>query len=145
MLNIFPETVESVENIKELWFEEKEGLFDGTYELYVLCSYEETMFYEEQERLAAIKGVRDEAEQTVIYDDVSYAYPVYIAVYTESELEYAVIDKENLQIAYVFLQLKELEDSHVPEEYQIIYSNEPINIYVLEDERGVEIREDAAQ
>lgn len=139
-LKIFPDSLENVADMEEYQFQEKEGLFDGIYELYMLCAYDQAEFYKEQERLATIKGILGDEEKEILYDDTSFDYPVYIAAYTESEIEYAVIDRENFQIAYVFLQLVELDESHVPERYQISYTGEAMNIYFFDDDYGAKVR-----
>ncbi len=139
-LKIFPDSLKNVAGIEEYQFQEKEGLFDGTYELYMLCRYEQAEFYEEQERLAAIESTLGDEKAEILYDDTSFDYPVYIAAYTESAIEYAVIDREHFQIAYVFLQLVELDESHVPERYQIPYTGEPVNIYFFDDDYGASVR-----
>lgn len=137
LLKTFPDTLDHVETVDAVSFAEKEGMFDATYEMFLLCTYDEAEFAEEQTRLAELECVYGEESQSILYDADSFAYPAYIAIYTESEIEYAVVDSEKMQIGYVFLQLEELEESQVPEAYQISYEGDAVDMYLFDAGNGV--------
>ena len=105
-LSVFPDEVltENAEYIADF----NPNLFDTDGKMILECTYDEKQFAEEISRLQGLSmTIEYDIEQytnTVLYDEDSYNYPAYITIDGfGNTYEYALIDKDNSRIIYVYL------------------------------------------
>ena len=146
-LYIFPESVKG--EVVKYFVAEREDLFNGSYFFYLVLNLDQETFDDELERLSGIKSVFAKYDNKV---KPILSYPeqsVYLTVMRDNRYEYALYNKETLQIAYVSNQLYEWKEvplllGHemhslvVPSQYDD--GNNSYNIYYLyENNVGHEI------
>lgn len=146
----FPKSIENLENV-QYQYACKEGLLDNSYLIYLKATYSDTDYRNEKERLSnircTVKLPEKTVENTIAYNETSFNYPAYIAVYnTDMSFEYALADDENRCIIYVFLKLYEgadfISEKYLPLEfnnksmlnYDTAWKNQ--NIYYATDANG---------
>lgn len=136
-LLIFPE--KEIENTSEYYYYFRDTMFDPTCQIYLKCQFFENEFQQEIERLNAIKVVSSRGEEQPLLenkDDFNY-YALVASNGFESCYEYALVDAENLEIIYVFLQgIPEekivFDAKYVPMNYNIALSmDETYNMYAF--------------
>ena len=142
-LFIFPEKVKK-DNVEDFQYLKKDGLFDGSYLFYVIIKYEEKEYNKEIERLKNIKRVFNGDSKNILFVD-SIKYPTYITICDGLDTnEYAMLDKDNFKIIYVFNQLFN-SNNNLKDEYILNYTvprdkrdrnNIGFNIYYYYDEFG---------
>ncbi len=120
-LSVFPDQIGSgVKNVTYYCHLDR-GLFDTDAVIILRCSYTDEAFAQEEARLGAIsmtiRSGSQSAENKIRYDEASYRYPAYIAIDGfDHAYEYALLMRENKEIAYVYLSypgeetLKDRED-----------------------------------
>ncbi len=84
------------------------GLFDTDGKIVLECTYDKKVFQQELKRLGGLSVTIVDREKshtnTVLYDEESYDYPAYITIDGFGHTyEYALLDKENQRIVYVYL------------------------------------------
>ncbi len=141
-LFIFPEPEMVKEYIKNCNYAEEEGLFDGTYQLSIVCNYDNETYEEENQRLENIAVNYNGSEQSALCNTTERGYLTYITIYDYAgTYEYAMLEEESKTITYVFSQLGNLQNI-VDEKYAIRESdveeqiNSAYNIYYFPDEEG---------
>ena len=92
------------------------GLLDTDGHIVLVCRFDDEQFSDEIERLSSarctmeIKG--EILTQSVLYDDDMYYLPAYIASDgRDTEYEYALIDEEAKEIAYVYLSFPSITEA----------------------------------
>ena len=146
-LYIFPDSVKG-EVVKYI-VSEREDLFNGSYFIYLVLNLDKETFNEELDRLSEIKATYTKYDNKV--KPILY-YPeesIYLSVMRDNRYEYALYNKETLQIGYVSNQLyqwkevplltgHELPSLIIPSEYDD--GDNSYNLYYLyENNVGHEI------
>ena len=141
-LLIFPEPEMVTKYIKDCNYTEQEGIFDGTYQLSIICDYDNEIYEEEKQRLGNITVSYNGSEQSALCTNTESGYSTYITIYDHAgTYEYAMLDDKSKTIIYVFSQLGSLQDI-VDEKYVIDKSaaenevDSAFNIYYFPDEEG---------
>ncbi len=117
LLYIFPDSVNK-DNVLEYKYAESDGLFDGSYLFYLVEKYNEENFNNEVERLNSIKVEFKEETKSILYTEEGFNYPAYVTIYDNNGTsEYALVNKEDSTIIYVFMQLFNESDSNIDEKY----------------------------
>ena len=108
-LYIYPETIEGTEIVK-FFYQETSDLFTGSYFFYLVLTYSQEGFDAELQRIGEAKAeFKNGAIKTVL------SYPeqsAFLSINKDNRYEYALYNKETLEIAYISNQLylwKELE------------------------------------
>jgi len=119
-LTLFPANPASIATDASYYAILKSGLFDTDAEIILDCSYEPARFDEELERLAGIYKIirHGDKEHTnlVMYDDKSYNFPAYITIDGfGNTFEYALIDRKNTEIIYIYLAYPDVDKFKHPE------------------------------
>lgn len=113
----FPPSIphSALENEPEFYFFYQDTLFAPTAEVYLRCTYDETDFNAEIDRLEhyqhTLKGLELEEEpaaQTFLKDETGrFSYPAYIAILADDNAyEYALVTGER-EITYVYFAFRE--------------------------------------
>lgn len=115
----------------------KSNLFDSDGYILLNAKYNKEDFDNEIKRLSALEMSISNCKGSiytnyVIYDDSSYKYPAYITIDGfDSIYEYALIDKENLLINYIYLSYPDVNNSNY-KEYLKNDKNEYLKINTLD-------------
>jgi hypothetical protein len=120
LLEIFPKELPPSATVKDFYyFCNNGGLFDNSYQLYLVCAYGEDDFTQEKERLLSIEiAFRDEVHKPIVTDE-GFGYPAIITIFGYKEsFEYALLDETTRTIVYVFVQSMGIDKSIVPSEYR---------------------------
>lgn len=118
LLEIFPNTIPRTANVQDYYYYCNNGLLDNSYQLFLLCSYGESDFILEKERLETLElTFRGEVHKPVI-TDTGFNYRAVVTIFgDQNSYEYALIDDETRTIAYVFAQSMGINKSVVPSKY----------------------------
>lgn len=147
-LKIFPlELTEEIHSVSYI-YECENVAFNNGYFIYLEGVWSEAAFEQEIQRLQSIFLSYGEESKRIIYDAKTFAYPAYITVFDDAEgcMEYALVDKENKRIVYLYCQFQEhLLESKVDKQYiltgQEEVENESLqqgyNMYKFEVKDGV--------
>lgn len=121
-LSIFPEILDKgIETDYFLYY--RDNMFNATCEIYLKVAYNKVDYEEECFRLKNIQNCYQEEVQTIRYDEVRFNYPCYTAVFETGSYEYALLDEENNEIIYVYLQA--LTNPKISKKYlPLNYTNE---------------------
>lgn len=105
-------------------------------EVYLQCTYDDTDYQIELERLKNTYKQYGSTIKHLLYDEESFAYPAYLAVAEKSgEYEYALLSEEN-QITYIFVSYFSEEGmDKIPEEY-MPFDYRDVHEQFQEDETG---------
>ena len=126
-LLIFPDKVdkESIENFK---YQTQDGIFDGSYFLYLVCNYDNEKYNKELTRIKNIKTkYRNKIKRPIYLREDQY--DAYIAIMDGyNTFEYVLFDKENLKVIYIFNQLFDYKSIKLNRDY-IISQDITYNIY----------------
>ena len=113
-LYIFPKNT-NIGTPTKFAYKSMDDLFTGSYFLYLAMTYDEENFNNELARLDKIYGhfSNGETKKILHYEEQS----TYLTINKDNRYEYAIYDKENLEIAYVSNQLfswttARVEDKH---------------------------------
>jgi len=119
LLEIFPNELPPSATVKDYYYFCNNGLIDNSYQLYLLCSYDQEDFESEKERLESIElTFRDEVHMPTI-TDTGFQHRAVVTVFNDQDsFEYALIDEETETIAYVFAQSMGIQESVVPAQYR---------------------------
>jgi hypothetical protein len=102
-LYIFPESLNG--EIVKYVISETEDLFTGSYFYYLVLEFDQATFDSELNRLSEVKAVyprfNNATKPVIHYEEQS----VYLTIMKDNRFEYALYNKENLQIAYISNQL----------------------------------------
>ena len=111
-LYIFPETIEGTEIVK-FFYQETSDLFTGSYFFYLVLTYSQEGFDAELQRMNEVKAVfKNGEEKTVLqYPEQS----AYLTINRDNRFEYALYNKETLEIAYISNQLYQWKDLEILE------------------------------
>lgn len=120
-LSIFPDSIPDEAGDVEYRVSLHSGLFDTDGEIILRCTYDDDLFANELERLAALSATirykDNEHVNTIIYDESTYSYPAYIAnAGFGNTYEYALIDSDHSEIIYIYLAYPNPE-SFEPSDY----------------------------
>lgn len=127
-LCIFPSNVDE-EAIKEYYFKKESSLMDDTVVIYVKCKYGSEAYEAEVDRISRINYGIFDADDSFMRDDISYAgeirytesdfnYPAYVTVWLKGTCcSYALIDKDNQEVVYVYLQYATKTDAKFDKDY----------------------------
>ena len=145
-LYIFPESLNG-EIIKYFYMEESD-LFTGSYFYYLALQYDEETFNNELTRLSQVKSEFpkfNKVKPVIHFEEQS----LYLTISRDNRYEYALYDKEKLEIAFISNQLftcyqvkvlpeHGLPDLTIPNEYDD--GKNSYNIYYLYDgDVGIEV------
>ncbi|SDB56510.1 hypothetical protein SAMN02910298_02916 [Pseudobutyrivibrio sp. YE44] len=121
-LLIFPEKIDSDADVCDYLAEFKSGLFDTDGTLILKCKYNDTSYQKELDRISNIEmticDVNSEQKHTnkIMYDEESFELPAYIASYGfGNTYEYALVNDDAKEIAYIYLAYPNPEDFEYPE------------------------------
>ncbi|MDR0812923.1 MAG: zf-HC2 domain-containing protein [Oscillospiraceae bacterium] len=119
LLEIFPKAIPQSAKAEDYYYFCNNGMLDNSYQLYLLCAYDEGDFALEKARLESIElTLRDEIHRPAITDTgFNYCAVVTIFGYKDS-FEYALIDSTTKTIAYVFAQSMGIDNEIVPQKYR---------------------------
>ncbi len=111
-LSVFPDEVSAGK--AEYSADFKSNAFDTDGKMILECTYDTDQFADEISRLQGLSmTIEYDTEQytnTVLYDEGSYAYPAYITIDGfGNTYEYALIDKDNSRIVYIYLAYPDKE------------------------------------
>lgn len=146
-LYLYPETIEGAE-IVTFFYQETSDLFTGSYFFYLVLTYPEEGFNAELERMSNVKAeYKNGVKKSVL------SYPeqnAFLTINKDNRYEYALYNKEALEIAYISNQLYQwkeltiLKPQHkmpnfdIPKEYDD--GNNTYNMYYYyENNVGYEI------
>jgi hypothetical protein len=120
LLEIFPKEIPQSAKVKDYYYFCNNGLLDNSYQLYLVCAYDENDFALEQERLESIElRFRDESHKPII-TDTGFGYRAVVTIFAyKDSFEYALIDSENKTIIYVFAQSMGIDESVVSQKYRM--------------------------
>ena len=116
-LSIFPNDINSLDS--KFSSKLKTGLFDTDGYVLLTINYDKEKYDKEIERLSKLNMIIKETcysnsksiTNYVKYDDKSYEYPAYITIDGFSnKYEYALLDKNNLKIIYIYLSYPNIND-----------------------------------
>ena len=116
-LSIFPNDINSLDS--KFSSKLKTGLFDTDGYILLTINYDKEKYDKEIERLSKLNMIIKETcysnsksiTNYVKYDDKSYEYPAYITIDGFSnKYEYALLDKNNLKIIYIYLSYPNIND-----------------------------------
>lgn len=119
-LEIFPDELPTSAIVNDYYYYcNNGGLLDNSYQLYLVCSYEDNDFAFEKERLAAIAYIlQDEIYKPIVTND-GFEYPAVITVFDyKNSFEYALFDDSTKTIAYIYVQTLGIEETVVPSKYR---------------------------
>ena len=138
----FPKSIED-KNVIDFF----SNSFEEEIQITLDIQYDEQSFEAELDRLSHIDGSKTR------YDEWNFQKPAYVAVYGDGAcFEYALIDYENLQISYVYLQIVSdehalIDKKYLPNNYDEVYSSasnkkdgEAFNIYRDYNSNSLELR-----
>lgn len=118
LLEIFPKEIPASAEVKDYYYFCNNGRLDNSYQLYLLCAYEESDFIIEKERLESIEiSFRDEVHKPII-TDTGFNYRAIVTIFDDqNSFEYALIDDDTNTVAYVFAQSMGIDKSVVSSQY----------------------------
>lgn len=145
-LFIFPNNINQNDIVDFKYFFQ-DGIFDGSYLFYVVVKYDKYSLNNEEDRLRNIKVNFEKTEKKILYEENDFDYPAYVSISDGfSTFEYALIDKKNNQIIYIFDQLFFFDELGINDEYSpngyIVsidkrdYKSLGYNMYYLYDKYG---------
>ena len=146
-LYIFPENVE-LDNVVKFNYMKEDGLFEGGYILFLEYQYDNDSYKKEIERLKEIRSNILGNQKKILYTEDGFNYPAYITIFDGiGSYEYALVDRDNLKIIYVFdqiLNINEIDEVYRPVNYKVPVDNRDIkksgfNIYYHYDYNGTGI------
>jgi len=119
LLEIFPKELPPSATVEDYYYFCNNGLLDNSYQLYLVCSYDQEDFAREKERLESIElTFRDEVHKPTI-TDTGFKYPAVVTIFEDQDsFEYALLDEETGTIAYVYAQSMGIKESIVPLQYR---------------------------
>ncbi|MCL1852130.1 MAG: zf-HC2 domain-containing protein [Peptococcaceae bacterium] len=120
LLEIFPKALPPAAQVNDYYYYcSNGGLFDNSYQLYLVCSYEQDEFVRERERLESIEISYVGRIQKPTITDTGFRYRAVVTVYQDKDsFEYALLDAETQTIAYVYAQTMGIKRSIVPRQYR---------------------------
>lgn len=119
LLEIFPNEILPSSEVKNYYYFCNNGNLDNSYQLYLLCSYEESDFLLEKERLESIEFTFKNTSQKPIITDAGFDCRAVVTIFDDqNSFEYALIDDNTNTIAYVFAQSMGIDSSVVPSQYR---------------------------
>lgn len=152
MLAIFPS---STENVMDVNYYYSCGKYSSSCNYYIICAemkYADEEFRKEVQRISEIKCdvylKRDQETVTNViqYSEELFVHPAYIAIYGSNGCyEYALINEQEKEIVYIYLQDKVgkdiLPNAYLPLNYQNmgvyeLNDGENVNIYYAQDSAG---------
>lgn len=117
-LEIFPQSIPEGLIDGQYYFEYKEGFLDSECQIYLRCCYDILTYKKEIERLTQIEATYQDKTQKIHYDEKNFNKPAYVTVFkNDGSYEYALLDKENLSIIYIFVQWTKEKDIKFPDLY----------------------------
>lgn len=110
--DLFPQNVSDL-NVETFYFEWELGVIGSAdVETLLTVQYEEDSFSEEISRLQTL------ANGNVMYDEKRFSLPAYVTLLGEWDTSvYALVDDENLEIHYIYLQLLNKRCIDIPKEF----------------------------
>ena len=116
-LYIFPETIPEGARAEEYLYFYQDTLFDPSAQIYLECSYDDTAYARELERLSGIREIYRGESQGLQLDEENFTWPAFVTIYADNHCwEYALLLDDN-RIAYVFLQIQNRREIAFPTEY----------------------------
>jgi hypothetical protein len=117
---IFPKELPSSATVEDYYyFCNNGGLFDNSYQLYLVCSYDADDFAREKERLESLKVTFKGETHTPTVTDTGFNYRAVVAMFNDqNSFEYALLDGEARRIVYVFAQSMGIDVRVVPADYR---------------------------
>ena len=116
-LFIFPQNV-NTNNITELKYFYQDGIFDGSYLFYVVINYSDEGIKIEENRLKNINVNFGDTVKKILYASQGFNYPAYVTICDGlNTYEYALIDRVNKRVIYLFDQLFYFEELGLSDDY----------------------------
>lgn len=101
------------DNITDFKYEEQDGLFDGSYYLYIVATYNIEGYNKEIDRISNISF----NDRKIIKNN-----NMYVSIYDRmGTYEYVILDENNNKIIYIFNQLFDFKETDIKEEYILNY------------------------
>lgn len=119
LLEVFPKELPPSATVSDYYYFCNNGLIDNSYQLYLLCSYDQEDFDREKERLESIRFTFNDVVDKPTITDMGFQYHAVVTIFdNQNSFEYALIDEETKTIAYVYAQSMGINESVVPEQYR---------------------------
>lgn len=121
-LEIFPQNIQT-SVIKDYYYNYQDTIFDPTCQIYLSCTYDDSKYEAELQRLSRISRTYKVKTQNIMYDTENYKYPAYVTIDADNHCyEYALIPGDN-QIIYIFLEFIRKENikfdlQYLPQNYE---------------------------
>ena len=108
-LCIFPKTLPKTTSNSKYFYSFSDTFLDTTFQIYLDCKYSDDEFESEINRLKSIKY----EDGNTIFDTKNFNFDAYVArVGYDCTSEYALINKANNRIVYIYLQFAKIGDIH---------------------------------
>lgn len=130
---LYPQELPEAQNITACFFSKETGLFDTYYQMYMVCGFTEEEYEAELERIRAVAVQKGAVVQTPLYTETGFAYPAYVAIFTERDDEYVLLDRENLSMIYVYNRIADINGGNIPSEYLPSGYEVPVNNMQMEN------------
>ena len=120
LLSIFPKEIPKSAEVKDYYyFCNNGGLFDNSYQIYLVCSYNQEDFEKEKDRLHSLEiSFRGNIHKPII-TDTGFDFPAVVTMFGHKEsFEYTLFDDETRTVVYVYAQSMGIKKSVVPSEYR---------------------------
>lgn len=148
-LYIFPEEIKK-DNVKMFKYIKADNALEKSYLYYLVYNMDEDSYKAEEERLKNISVKFGDVNKKILSSKEGFKYGAYISIFdTKGIYEYALLNKSENTIIYVFNQLLDWKDAGVketviPQDYSVkdeIKDSEidGYNMYYIYDESGNEI------
>jgi len=136
---IFPKEIGTRSTASDYYYYHQESYFGVTYQVYLSHSWSPEDFDKEVLRLSRItdeKSPRIKGNDQIVYNTDDFVLPAYVTVYNDQRsYEYALINRSNYEIIYVYIENVDLEAIHfnheyLPNDYTNKIGQDSYNIYL---------------
>ena len=118
-LDIFPKELPSSAAVDDYYYFCNNGLLDNSYQIYLVCSYNQDDFSAEKDRLHSLELSYKDEVHTPIITDTGFEYPAVVTMFgNQDSFEYALLDDETKTIVYVYAQSMGIKKSVVPKKHR---------------------------
>lgn len=112
--DLFPSSIENLNIVSYKYSYNRSLLWGISGQVYVCIKYDNDAFHVEEHRISEIRDI-----SKIRYDETEFNFPAYVAIESFNSIsEYALIDKDNLSIHYVFI--RGIDDSNVVLDSEIL-------------------------
>lgn len=118
-LFIFPEKDTEGMTLKKYFYHCETCAFDNSYQICLTATFDTAAYAKEVARLSNVQAKYNGETHRILKADEGFAYPAYVSIFGTDDAEYALLDKENSRIIYVYHRLDAAfeKDENIPQEY----------------------------